>query len=77
MKTLLLLSLLLLSTTASAYCVHYNNLGQCDQQDQYSIDQDNRTRNNTYIKPLPVLPPPGTTNCNWVLINNQWQRVCR
>ncbi len=77
MKALLILSLLLLSTTASAYCVHYDNYGRCDQQDQYSIERDNRIKNNTYIKPLPVIPPLGTSNCQWILINNQWQSVCR
>jgi len=80
MKTLLILSLFIFSTTASAYCVRYDVYGQCAQQDQYS-QQNQNNQNNTYnnlgIKPLPVIPPIGTKNCNWVAINNQWQSVCR
>jgi len=27
-------------------------------------------------KPLPVYPPYGTSQCQWILVNNQWQSVC-
>jgi hypothetical protein len=27
-------------------------------------------------KPLPVYPPYGTSQCQWILINNEWQNVC-
>lgn len=77
MKVLSLIILIMMSSNAYAYCVHYNDFGQCDQQDQFSQQRDQRERNNTYIKPLPVIPPIGATNCNWVLINNQWQSICR
>jgi hypothetical protein len=76
MKTLLFITLLLLSSTASAYCVHYNLYGQCDQYDQYSQEKQERQQNNVYIKPVPVLPPFGSTECQWVLMNNQWVSVC-
>ena len=76
MKLLLFTILLLLSSTASAYCVHYDVYGQCDQQDRYSQDTDQRQKNNVYIEPVPVIPPFGTKSCDWVLMNGQWVSVC-
>jgi len=75
-NTFLILSLTIVSSPSFAYCVHYNIYGQCDQQDQYSQQQDQLEKNNIYIKPLPVIPPVGATNCRWVLINNQWSSIC-
>lgn len=77
MKALLILSLLLLSTSASAYCIKYNSYGTCVQDNGAYKPNNDYQRNNTVIKPLPVIPPLGTRSCDWVIINNQWQSVCR
>lgn len=76
MKILTLLTLVMMSSNAYAYCVQWNLAGQCVQQDQYSQEKQQREQNNIYIKPAPVIPPMGANNCNWTLINGQWQSVC-
>lgn len=75
-NTLLILLLTITSSNVYAYCVQWNLAGQCVQQDQYSQEKQQREKNNIYIKPLPVIPPVGTNNCNWILINGQWSSIC-
>lgn len=75
-KITLITTLLLMSSIASAYCVHYNSYGRCDQQDEYTVERDERIRTSS-TKPTSVTPPPGFTSCNWVNINNRWQSICR
>jgi len=76
MKLPAIILLFLISSTAQAYCAQWNLAGQCVQQDQYSIEKQEREQNNLYIKPLPIIPPVGTNNCQWIVINGQWQSVC-
>ncbi len=80
MKKLLILSLFLFSTSASAYCVKYNSYGTCIQDNGvYQPNNNYGNYGNSYglgVKPVPVVPPVGTKKCDWVAINGQWQSVC-
>jgi len=88
MKTILFLSFFLFSNLASAYCTksYVCNGGNCGYIDVCDSTLDLPSTNIQPIQPLPSieleplpsleLPPIGTTQCEYMQVNGNWQNVC-